>query len=70
MKWKIAILKNKIDNQKVKDKLKENIVGELNKNHFILGYVFNRTGLIITNNKSQLEENIWKSNLSFEEIIF
>jgi len=61
-------LKHKINNEDVKNNLKNNIIKLLNNKGYHLAYVFNKTGLIITTSTEQLHENIWKNNLDFLKI--
>ena len=60
--------KHKITNDEVKIKLKNNIIKILQDKEYVLAYVFNKTGLIISPNNEQLHDNVWKSNLDFLEL--
>lgn len=57
--------KHKITKYEVRTKLKNKIIKILQDKEYVLAYVFNKTGLIISPNNEQLHENVWKSNLDF-----
>jgi hypothetical protein len=59
-------LKNKINNDKVKKDLNENIIQELKNVGWIIANVFNKTGIIICNDTEELEKSVWKSTLDFK----
>lgn len=61
-------LKNRLNNEKVKESLKSKIIELLMDRGYHLAYVFNNTGLIICRNEDELNESVWKSNLSFNKI--
>ena len=61
-------LKNRLNNEEVKEQLKSKIIELLKDRGYHLAYVFNNTGLIICRNEDELNESVWKSNLSFNKI--
>ena len=42
------------------------IVDELKVLGWLVGVVFNRTGIVLFKNKGEMEKSYWKSNLDFE----
>ena len=61
-------LKHKIDDDNLKQSLKDIIISELKELKWCLAYVFNKTGLVICDNEETLDKSIWKTNLTFEQI--
>ena len=61
-------LKNKINDDGIKESIMINIVNELKELNYFLGYVFNKTGLIISEDDGSLNSNVWRSNLTFERL--
>ena len=60
--------KNKIDDDNIKLLLKDKIIELLKNNKYSVAYVFNDTGLIIVNNKEDLDKSVWRSNLDYKEL--
>ena len=63
-------LKHKIDDDNLKQSLKDTIIFELKELKWCLAYVFNKTGLVICENEEQMGKNIWKTNLTFTYLMF
>lgn len=58
-------LKHRINNDNVKDKLKQYIINLLKNKNYVVAYVFNKTGLVISRNEDEINKSVWKSNLDF-----
>lgn len=61
-------LKQKLNNDDVKEMLKNEIIELLKDKGYVLAHVFNNTGLVICTNNDELDKSVWKSNLDFVQI--
>ena len=62
-------LVNKISDAELKSKIFETIIKELLDKKLFVAHVFNKTGIVVTKNKDDLDDNIWKSNLDFTPLV-
>tara|TARA_Y100000114_G_C11480860_1_gene195298 strand:- start:41 stop:370 length:330 start_codon:yes stop_codon:yes gene_type:complete len=58
-------LMNKIDDKELKSEIFYKIVKELLNKKLYVAHVFNKTGIVITKNKEDFDNNVWCSNLDF-----
>ena len=61
-------LRNKINNDEVKQNLNKNILQELKDYGWSVANLFNNTGIVICNNQQELEQSVWKTTLDFKVI--
>ena len=61
-------LKHRIDNDEVKDQIKQNIINLLKNKDYTVAYVFNKTGLVICRSDQEINKSVWKSNLDFTQL--
>ena len=57
---------NKIDNNTIKSRLKDQIIVELKDFGWSTATLFNKTGIVICNSTEEMSKNVWKSTLDFE----
>ena len=62
-------LVNKIDNNDLKKELFNKIIEELLDKKLFVAHVFNKTGIVITKNKDDFNNNVWCSNLDFTPLV-
>ena len=62
-------LVNKISDAELKSKIFETIIKELLDKKLFVAHVFNKTGIVVTKNKDDFYDNIWKSNLDFTPLV-
>ena len=62
-------LVNKISDAELKSKIFETIIKELLDKKLFVAHVFNKTGIVVTKNKDDFDDNIWKSNLDFTPLV-
>ena len=62
-------LVNKISDTELKSKIFEAIIKELLDKKLFVAHVFNKTGIVVTKNKDDFDDNIWKSNLDFTSLV-
>lgn len=62
-------LSNKIDDADLKKQLFEKIIEELLKTKLCVGHVFNKTGIVITKERDDFDDNVWRSNLDFTPLV-
>ena len=58
-------LVHRINNDELKNILKDKIIKMLLEKGYKLAYVFNKTGLVICRSEEEIESNVWRSNLDF-----
>tara|TARA_Y100000591_G_scaffold333282_1_gene375315 strand:+ start:1482 stop:1817 length:336 start_codon:yes stop_codon:yes gene_type:complete len=59
---------NRINNDELKNILKDKIIKMLLEKGYKLAYVFNKTGLVICRSEEEIESNVWRSNLDFSRL--
>tara|TARA_Y100001980_G_C14546068_1_gene325946 strand:+ start:649 stop:984 length:336 start_codon:yes stop_codon:yes gene_type:complete len=58
-------LMHRINNDNLKQNLKDTVIKMLLEKDYKLAYVFNKTGLVICRSEEDIEKNVWRSNLDF-----
>ena len=58
-------LMHRINNDVLKNILKDKIIKMLLEKNYKLAYVFNKTGLVICRSEEEIKSNVWRSNLDF-----
>lgn len=61
-------LVNKINDKELKSHIFNNIINELVGHKLFVAHVFNKTGIVVTKNKEDFDDNIWCSNLDFTPV--
>ena len=61
-------LMHKIDDSTLKSNIIDNIIKELLEHKLYVAHVFNKTGIVITKNKEDFDNNVWCSNLDFTPV--